>query len=361
MNIFMNFSDKFQEVFKNDESQYLGFSALVKDYAAGNFAIKSKAESDKKIAQIFRDTIGVAEGASRSEVRKAMRRNHVVVCEMIEEIVEDALISGWDDNPFFNQWVEIRNLALGDKNDFVTEDDSDLSVMKVSGNHWDIRRQRFGPSKHFSIDTSWIACSVYAEYERIATGVEDLSKMISKIQKAINNYLAETIYGALMDLGSTLGAQWSKTSKLDSTTQDVLTTLVTDVETASSGEAVIIGTKQALAAVYKLVDVNWASDAMKDEKYKTGRYGYLNGTRIIEIPNRFVRNDTTKYLLDTKTIFVMPVGIEPFIKLVYEGDTIVKNVQDNTTNMDMTEEYTCQTKVGVGVVTNTKFGMFTQV
>lgn len=36
------------------------------------------------------------------------------------------------------KYVDQRNLALGDKNEFYAEDDSVLSVMKIAGNHHDI-------------------------------------------------------------------------------------------------------------------------------------------------------------------------------------------------------------------------------
>ena len=52
----------------------------------------------------------------------------------------------------------------------------------------------------------------------------------------------------------------------------------------------------------------------------------------------------------------MPVGIEPMIKLVYEGDTQTYQVQDAGTHMDMTYAYEVQTKMGIGVITNQKFG-----
>lgn len=54
----------------------------------------------------------------------------------------------------------------------------------------------------------------------------------------------------------------------------------------------------------------------------------------------------------------MPVGAEPMLKLVYEGDTQMYNVQEAGTNMDMTYTQEVQLKLGVGVVTNQKFGIW---
>lgn len=55
------------------------------------------------------------------------------------------------------KYVDQRNLALGDKNEFVSEDDSILSVMRVAGNHHDIIRQRLGAGTVQSISTYWCA------------------------------------------------------------------------------------------------------------------------------------------------------------------------------------------------------------
>lgn len=54
----------------------------------------------------------------------------------------------------------------------------------------------------------------------------------------------------------------------------------------------------------------------------------------------------------------MPVGLEPMIKLVYEGDTQVYAVSDPQTHMDFTYDHEVQTKLGIGVITNQKFGVW---
>ena len=73
----------------------------------------------------------------------------------------------------------------------------------------------------------------------------------------------------------------------------------------------------------------------------------------------FAKNDTTNYIIDNTKLFIMPVNAEnKFLKLIYEGDNQVYQVQDAGTNMDMTYTYEYQTKLGIGVVTNMKWGMW---
>ena len=58
--------------------------------------------------------------AQEKELRKAIRRHKIDVFEIIEETVENLLVSGWGENPFFNEFVEIKSMADGDTNDLCT-------------------------------------------------------------------------------------------------------------------------------------------------------------------------------------------------------------------------------------------------
>ena len=355
---FMNFDLNVKNAFDNDEENYMSFNKLMLDTAHGNLDGVTPRQANDKIVEMFRNVIGVDEKATKAEVRKAIRRNQVAVFEIIEEVIDDMLVSGWEQNPFFREYVDVRNLALGDKNEFYVPDNSVLSVMKVSGNHHDIIRQRLGAGKTFSVETSWIALKVYAEFERLMTGVEEFSTLVSKITEAIDRYVNEALYQALMGVGSTLGAQWYKSSAISTTTAETLRTLCMDVGIASNSEVVIMGTRAALASVYALNNVDWASSEMKNEKYLTGKFGYWEGIRLVELAQNFKLNDTTQYTVANDVLFIMPVGLEPMIKLVYEGDTQVYAVNDPQTHMDMTYDHEVQTKLGVGVITNQKFGVW---
>lgn len=137
MNKFMNFSANVQSVFNNDENDFMAFSQLLTDVALGKQAV-SKEEANAKIVEVFQGVLGIDKNSRPGDIRKALRRNQALVFDIIEETVQNLLVSGWGNDPFFQKYVDQRNLALGDKNEFYTEDDSILSVMKVAGNHHDI-------------------------------------------------------------------------------------------------------------------------------------------------------------------------------------------------------------------------------
>lgn len=334
MNKFMQFDMNVKNVFENDESNYESFNKLMLDYSHDMLDGISAREANDKIVEIFRNIIGCDEKSTKAEIRRGIRRNQNLIFDLIEVVIDDALISGWQENPFFKEFVEVRNLAMHDKNEFYVPDDSVLSVMKVSGNHHDLLRQRLGAGKTFSVETSWYGIKVYAEFERLLTGLEDFSTLVGKITEAFDRYVNQALYETLIGIGTTLGSQWYKASAINDTTKETLRTLVMDVSMATGSEVVIMGTYAALSKVYDLTNVSWASGDMKNEKYTTGRFGYWEGIRLVELKQGFKLNDTTQYLIANDVLFIMPAGIEPMIKLVYEGDTQTYQVQDAGTHMD---------------------------
>lgn len=362
---FITFNDNVRNVFENDEAKFTAFNKLMIDTKNGIFeeGVTAKDANDK-IVSIFKQIIGVDENSTRPEIRKAIRRNQKVLFEVVEDVVEDMLISGWQDSTFMEEFCDIKHIALGDRNDFITEDNSILTVSKVSGNHWDIDRQRLGFGEHFSVSTSWYGIGIYSEMERLITGAEDFSKFVTKLYEAIDRYLNETIYQAMMSAsenlpgGATGTGQWVKTGALDETTRETLVQLVEDVQMASgANEVVIMGTKTALSKVTGLQNVQWISNEMKNERHTTGKLGIWEGIRLVEIKQGFALQDTTKYLVDDKVLFIMPLtGDTKFIKIVNEGEAEIRQVQDGTTNQDMTYDYRYMFKMGVAVQIGTLWG-----
>ena len=358
MSKFMNFDARVQHAFNDDANDFMAFNKLMIDAARGTVEGYSAKEANDKIVEVFRQVIGCDEHSTKAEIRRGIRKNQAVLFDIIEETIDDALVSGWEQNPFFREYVDVKNLALGDKNEFYVPDNSVLSVMKVSGNHHDIIRQRLGAGKVFSVETSWYAVKVYAEFERLLTGVEDFATLVGKITEAFDRYVNQALYETLMGIGSTLGAQWYKSSAINASTKETLRTLCMDVGMASDSEVVIMGTRAALASVFALNDVSWASSEMKNEMYTTGRFGYWEGIRLVELKQGFKLNDTTHRLVNDKQLFIMPVGDNKFVKVVNEGQPEMRQVQDNVTNQDMTYDFRYMFKIGVGVQIGLRFGVW---
>lgn len=132
-------------VFENLNGGFLAFSDLMTDVAKGKAIYNAEGEvvsaedANKKIREVMFSVLGLDEKADRREIRRAIRRHKIDVYEVIETTLQDMLISGWGSNPFFEEFVEHKSAALGDLNEFYTEDKVILTVSELSGNHHNLK------------------------------------------------------------------------------------------------------------------------------------------------------------------------------------------------------------------------------
>lgn len=355
------FSDQnVRNIFSSENCSYNDFSNLMFDTAQGKEKVTKEA-ANKRIREINFSILGVDPDCSKKELRRAIRRNKVAIYELLEDTVDSLLQTGWTENPFFEEFVEVRNIGEGDENEFYVQDDTILTVADLSGGHHDIVRQKLGVGDTYRVKTSWYGLKIYTEYELFMAGRIDWAGFVQKIYEAVDKKVNDLVYPALMDAATKVvpTSQFNKTGALTTSTMSSLIELVEDVETANGCEAVIMGTKTALSKLNALVETQWISDQMKEDRRTYGRLGIWEGIRLVEIPQTFANNDTTTKLVDNTKLLVMPVADNKFIKVVNEGDAQIKEVTDSAENMDMTIEYEYQIKMGVGTVINRKFGMWT--
>lgn len=128
-------------VFDNGDCTFAAFNDLMSDVAKGKAIFNkegkevSTEDANKAIRKVMYQVLGLEEGTKGRELRRAIRKHKTDVFEVIENTIEDMLVSGWGANPFFNEFVEIKNAANGDVNEFYTEDKVILTVSELAGNH----------------------------------------------------------------------------------------------------------------------------------------------------------------------------------------------------------------------------------
>jgi hypothetical protein len=251
--------------------------------------------------------------------------------------------------------VEVKNYLLGQKNEFIVEDDSTLVVSRISGNHWNIDRQKLTAGKTFDVNTEWFGIRVYDELERFLKGVQTVEKMFAKMQESIQKDIDARVYSAFNGAGTYLPSAFQESGSFD---KDTMLELASKVQLASQRTVRIAGTKQALAKLDAAIASQWISEEMKNEKHTTGRIKVWEGINTVEIPQTFTRG-SYDFKVDDNVLYVLPENFRP-IKLYFEGDTRSRELGDHDTE-DMTIDYQIQTKLGVGVVFDSLFGVYTVV
>ena len=309
-----------------------------------NFSIN---QSNEAIRKSFVDIVG----SERPSFRE-FRRHKIEIFEIIETVVEQLIVEGWGSNPFFNQFVEERNLNAGDKNEFYVEDKSLLAVSRFSGNHWDLRRQKLNVGESFSVKTEWHGVKIYEDFLRLLSGRVDWVGFIDKVQRSFQNAILDDVYTSFMGASAYLPSQFKQTGTFS---EEKMLELCSHVEAAcGNNDIAIVGTKLALNKMTGTISKEWISEKMKNDKNITGTIPDWNGYKIMEIP-QVHQKGTFDFKIDDKKLMVIPLNTKP-IKLVHEGEALINDNSDGTRNMDNSVEYTLSKCYGVSVVFNVLYG-----
>lgn len=371
--LFSDLSEHVQKVFTDlckdgvtPEENYEGFKQLTYDLNHGVEMFDedgnkiSKKEAEDTVRNFVFAIMGLNENSTKRERDRAMKKHGVELFEVMEEEIDIKVETGFKESEFFNNYVETRNLARGDRQEFWTNEKVILSVTKISGDHHDFTLQRLGSGESYTVTTSVYGIAVGADIDMYLAGRLDWSKLTDQCAAAFVRKIQEDIYAEMMNAGKKLPAQFKGSGALNASVKDDLDELLEDVSMANDGAPVVImGTRTGLQQFNKLMDVDWITNDQKDSVARTGRLGYYGPYTLFELPQRFALNDTTKKLLDPKTLFFMPQVEDKFIKFVDVGETEIFEVTEKGARMDDTMKYEVQRAMGVGTQIGRYFGIWT--
>ena len=240
--------------------------------------------------------------------------------------------------------VDFRNVAEGDKNLFVVEDDNLFVVAEAADGTQGIRRQRLGGSTETSIPTSLKVVKIYEELNRVLSGRVDFNHFINKVAESFRQHLLNDVH--TLWTGATAEQMGGVTyfPEAGAYDEDELLDLIAHVEAAAGGKAAtIVGTKKALRNLKDAI----VSDGAKEDLYNMGYAGKFYGTAVVAVPQRH-KVGSTEFVMDDSVLTIIAGDDKP-IKCVYEGNPIVL-MGDPMQNADFTQEYLYGEKYGMGIV-----------
>ena len=297
--------------------------------------------------EVLRKALVEANNGSTKLNYKNMRRN-VALFEIIEEILELTDIQGFEDNDFFERFVDYRNLALGDENSFYVPDNSLFAVNATAEGISRTLRQRINKGKSESIQTSLKTIEVYEDVNRLLSGRIDLVEFVEKIRRSFMHNRLNAIYETFLGGFSKLEAPFKVTG---SYTEDKLLDLIAHVEASTGNTHIIVGTRKALSNVTSAI----VSEKARERYNENGYFGIFNGTEMISIPQSH-KVGNYDFAVSDVDLWVVTSDEKP-VKFVTEGDAIFEQ-GDVLKNVDRTIDILAGERWGVGIIFDAIYGQY---
>lgn len=309
--------------------------------------------SVKQSQDAIREALVEANGGSTVLDLKALRHGKgAEVFAIIEELIPVVINEGLVGDEYFMNLVDYRNLAEGDQNSFLVEDNNLFVVAKAADGTQAIRRQRLGGVSETKIETEMHIVRIYEELNRILAGRVDFNTFINKVAESFRKQMLDEIYALWSAASATTMGGSIYFPAAGSYNEGTLLNMIEHVEAAAGGKpATIIGTKAALRNLQESI----MSDGAKDELHKMGYFGTFFGTPCVAIPQRHkigfngtVTQNDDGFVLSDKILTIVAGDQKP-IKVVREGTGLV-HMGDPFDNMDLTQEYLYGEKYGMGIL-----------
>ena len=379
----LHFSEHVNSVFAAFETNYEQMNNLMQDVALGRELydaetdkIISKAEANKKIYDFSLKVLGIEDVRDKKQVRRAFRDHGKEWFDIIEDTIDTKIAYGFAENMWFNELVDQRNIAYGDRQDFYIDSDAILSVAKGGVSHHDHIIQRLPVGSSVTIPTQLYVVKVGADINKYIVGQVDWATLIDAIAIAFMVKIQTEIFTEVSTAAQHLPVQtgFVGTGTLSASTKAAFDEIIENVSAANDGaEVVIMGTKSGLAKISAIADVTYngalIATAQKDSVMNTGNIGIYGGTKLIEIPNRFATKlpltgtnvAAPAKLFNPSILTIVPVigDAGKFVKFVDEGDTEILEKTSRGDYMSDIMTYEVQRHFGVGTVIGRYFGQWT--
>ncbi len=351
----MNFSAHVLNVFDEMKTSYEEVKNLMFDLYKNELDDGiSKREAEDKLREVSLKIFGLTKDSSRRERERAYRDHARQYFDVIEEVTDWTVSTGLKENEWFNALVNYRNLKEGDTNLFVNEhEEVILSIARMGKRHHDTMLQRLPENTTYSVETDVYGAAVGADIDRYLIGQEDWTKLVDAITKAFVVKIQELIFAEILEAPKKLPAQseFVQTGALNTTNRKKFNKVLQNVSVANdNADVVIMGTMVALQELENLIDVKWVADSQKEDIAKMGRLGNYGRYTLVEIPQRFARNDVTKSMYKDDTLFVFATGDNKLVDMVDVGETLIEEITERgTANSNIADimKYEVQRELGV--------------
>lgn len=365
----LTFDAHTMNVFADMNTTYEDMKNLMFDLHSGELSDGiTKKEAEEKLYEMSLKMFGLTKETvkSKRDRQRAYRDFSRQFFDVHEEVVDWTVTTGLKENEWFNALVNYKNLTNGDENIFYKEhEDVFLSIAKMGKRHHDTILQRMPEGESYSVETDLYGAAVGAHIDRYLLGQEDWTKLIDGITKAFINLIQELILTEVMNASAKLPvtAGFIETGALVEANRKKFNTVLQNVSTANdNAEVVIFGTMVGLQELENLIKVNWIANSQKEAVAGNSRLGNYGRYQLVEIPQKFAKNDVTKKVYDDNKLFIFATGENKLVDMIDVGETLIDEITERgegAGRMDDIMKYEVQREFGVATKIGRYFGQWT--
>lgn len=344
------FYDYWKHYQSNSGNKNVEFQSIREDGTPISFAEKEEQMSAALKREIVRvagvlnfDEFPVEQWASNPMINWA---SFAVVSAMIDMILPESIIG------HVGLYSEVRTMGWGDTALFTIKP-RDLFAVSKSGKGQkmtEIHQQFVG---EVTLNPEAHQLTVGVSLYKVLLGQESLADLVSKVIKSMEVALTVDVYNAFHAAMIALPSTTTTGLYVSGYSQDSLTRLCEQVSAWNSAEAVILGTKRALANVLP-TDANYIytlGDPFMTDGYVPKAFGYS----VMALPQVAKWQTPFDTLLSNDYLYILSPASQKFVKIVLEGSTLSYT---NTAfeNANLLQNATFLKSWGVGIATSAVAG-----
>lgn len=273
------------------------------------------------------------------------RQNKNIMFELIEETIDDVLPRKVLEQ--YSQFAEIKTFAQGDKPVFIQKITTAArrrakqfitkvgqagiyEVFKLDGKNFELKTNAYGGAAQIG-------------FEEFLDGRVDWADVVDIIMEGLDEAIYIEIERALK--GAVTSLQGANKSTQNSFVESEMDKLLSIAD--AYGQSTIYCTYEFAATM--VPSDGWVSDQMKNQMWDKGYLANYKGHKVIVLPQSYEDETNMVKVIDPKYAYIIPGGADKPVKIAFEGQTIVRDID----NAEMSKEMQVYKKVGVGaIVTN---------
>ena len=313
------------------------------DLYKGRTSNFDKETANNAIRNIILEAAGCADKWDMYTFMDNKYKVFAIMREILTPVVAEAV------NNRFDAWVDIEDIALGDTKDFEVMNMDLFEIGYVADGTSELRRQKLVNGK-LAMTQFQLGAKIYTEFDDFRRGRVDFAQMIDRLALSFEAKIAEIIVKGVESAYDKKGAFSHVEGDFD---KAEMLKIVQKVEAKAGQEAVIYGTKVALANL--VAEGEFIAESDLEEIKHAGHVGMWHGCKVVEIPQFIDRKN--ELVLKDDLLYVIPNGTK-IVKLLFEGDADVIEVADPSVRKDMQFEYMFMRRLQLGVAKSSVYGVY---